>query len=136
MGKLLLHMADISNSIKPFRICRIWAWVVLEEFFMQGDQEKSLGVPVQALNDRTKVNRAFAQVGFIEFLVSPLLTASTKVLPVLETMMQQTLLNIKMWHQQWLKETVPRPSDEEEDMLADRVARLEQKYMELILTLT
>merc|ERR1712014_154521 len=70
--KLTLHFSDISNSTKPFRICRIWAWQVLEEFFMQGDAEKRLGVPVQALNDREKVNRAFSQVGFIEFLVSPL----------------------------------------------------------------
>merc|ERR1712060_454409 len=96
---------------------RIWAWQVLEEFFMQGDEEKRLGVPVQALNDRTKVNRAFSQVGFIEFLVSPLLIASTKVLPVLETMMQQTLLNIKMWHEHWLKETQPKPTCEEEEHL-------------------
>ena len=76
---LMLHVADISNSMKPFRICRIWAWQVLEEFFNQGDQEKKLGVPVQALNDRDKVNRAFSQVGFIEFLVSPLIFVVIKV---------------------------------------------------------
>merc|ERR1719226_6813 len=78
--KLMLHMADISNSMKPFRICRIWAWQVLEEFFHQGDQETKMGVPVQALNDREKVNRAFSQVGFIEFLVTPLLFIVSKMM--------------------------------------------------------
>merc|ERR1719240_2558699 len=67
---LFLHIADISNSAKPFRICRIWALQSLEELFMQGDAEKRLGVPVQALNDREHVNRSYCQIGFIEFLVS------------------------------------------------------------------
>ena len=64
---LILHTADISNSMKPFRasalhvrprmfvahrgggISRIWAWQVLEEFFMQGDAEARLGVPLAQL---------------------------------------------------------------------------------------
>ena len=89
-------MADISNSLKPFvtwchspniflfipipssqetltLICSKWASVVLDEFFLQGDKEKELGIPVQMLNDRDKVNRPFSQIGFIEFIVSPLL---------------------------------------------------------------
>merc|ERR1719436_1739087 len=100
--KLLLHLADISNSMKPFRICRIWAWQVLEEFFLQGDAERRLGVPVQALNDREKVNRAFSQVGFIEFLVSPLLFAVVKVLPPTEQHAEQMIQNLKTWHQNWI----------------------------------
>merc|ERR1712217_774064 len=107
--KLMLHFSDISNSMKPFRICRIWAWQVLEEFFLQGDAEKRLGVPVQALNDREKVNRAFSQVGFIEFLVYPLLFAVNKVLPPTDTLLEQLLQNAKAWQQQWLTETRPPP---------------------------
>merc|ERR1711972_285366 len=105
--KLMLHMADISNSMKPFRICRIWAWQVLEEYFLQGDQERKLGVPVQALNEREKVNRAFSQIGFIEFLVSPLLYAVIKVLPPIEDHAVMMLQNVRMWHQTWLSETKP-----------------------------
>merc|ERR1719282_689889 len=102
---VMLHVADISNSTKPFRICRIWAWQVLEEFFLQGDAEKRLGVPVQALNDREKVNRAFSQVGFIEFLVSPLIFAVVKVLPPTESQADQMLSNLKTWHNAWLTDT-------------------------------
>jgi hypothetical protein len=129
--KLLLHTADISNSMKPFRICRIWAGVVLEEFFLQGDSEKRLGVPVQALNDREKVNRAFSQVGFIEFLVSPLLLATCKVVPPVEVFMTQMLHNVEEWHKLWLSDTVPTPSEAERTSMEERLARLEQKCSEL-----
>merc|ERR1712232_1152613 len=108
---LLLHLSDISNSMKPFRICRVWAWKVLEEFFMQGDEEKKLGIPVQALNDREKVNRPFSQVGFIEFLVSPLVFAVIKVLPPLMPLADQMVENTKTWRQLWLKETLPEPGE-------------------------
>jgi len=128
--KLFLHVADISNSMKPFRICRIWAWQVLEEFFLQGDAEKRLAVPVQALNDREKVNRAFSQVGFIEFLVSPLLFVVIKVLPPTEPNAEQMLQNVKTWHQHWLSETKPPPSEAEKKALSERIAKLENRYHE------
>lgn len=129
--KLFLHFADISNSTKPFRICRIWAWQVLEEFFLQGDAEKRLSVPVQALNDREKVNRAFSQVGFIEFLVSPLLFVVIKVLPPTEPNAEQMLSNVKTWHQHWLSETKPPPSEAEKKALSERIVKLENRYHEL-----
>merc|ERR1712232_339961 len=31
--ELFLHLADVSNPLKPFRICKAWAWRVLDEFF-------------------------------------------------------------------------------------------------------
>jgi len=34
--KLFLHVADLSNPMKPFRICRLWAYQVQEEFFFAG----------------------------------------------------------------------------------------------------
>lgn len=128
--KLMLHMSDISNSMKPFRICRIWAWQVLEEFFLQGDAEKRLGVPVQALNDREKVNRPFSQVGFIEFLVSPLLLVVIKVLPPTEAQADQMIQNTKTWHSLWLTETKPLPSEAEKRTMADRIAKLEARFVD------
>jgi len=127
---LLLHVADISNSTKPFRVCRIWAWQVLEEFFIQGDSERKLGLPVQALNDRESVNRPFSQVGFIEFLVSPLLFAVMKVLPPTEPLAEQMVRNLKSWHQQWQSETKPPPSEQDKKALVDRISKLEARFQE------
>jgi len=123
--KLLLHLADISNSMKPFRICRVWACQVLEEFFLQGDEERRLSMPVQALNDREKVNKHTSQVGFIEFLVSPLLFATVKLLPAVDSLLEQAVQNARSWQQHWLIETKPVPMEQERAALADRVAKLE-----------
>lgn len=131
LGKVILHTSDISNSIKPFRICRIWAYQVLEEFFNQGDQEKKLGFPVQALNDRSKVNRAFSQIGFIELLVAPLWFSIIKVLPPLEPLLDQLLQNAKTWHQSWLADTKPTPSDSDKRGIDERLYKLQQRHKDL-----
>lgn len=124
---LLLHMSDISSTLKPFRICRIWANQLIEEYFLQGDQEKKLGVPVQPLNDRTKVNRAFSQIGFIEFLVCPLIFVVLKMLPPMQQHTEQLILNAKTWHQQWLKESA---SEAEAPQLNARMAKLQNRYLD------
>merc|ERR1719487_1251856 len=67
----ILHSADVSNPCRTWECSQAWAWCVLEEFFAQGDQEKMLGVPVQFLNDRDKLNRPNSQIGFLEFMIAP-----------------------------------------------------------------
>eukprot|EP00930_Biecheleria_cincta_P033657 TRINITY_DN23318_c0_g1_i1.p1 TRINITY_DN23318_c0_g1~~TRINITY_DN23318_c0_g1_i1.p1 ORF type:complete len:1004 (-),score=156.38 TRINITY_DN23318_c0_g1_i1:63-3074(-) len=127
---LLLHIADVSNSTKPFRICRTWAYKLMEEFFRQGDEELKLGIPVQALNNRNIVNKPFCQVGFIEYLVSPLLFTSVKILPPTESLLEQMMLNVKSWQAQWLSET-PEATDSEKKALQDRVQKLHLRFKAL-----
>lgn len=131
LRKLLLHVADVSNPLKPFRVCRVWARKVLEEMFAQGDQEKALGIPLQPLNDRTKVNVPHSQVGFIEFLVAPLAYAVTRVLPPLEPCAAHMLENVKAWRAVWLSETQPAPSEDEVAAMEHRIRNLEGKFPEL-----
>lgn len=128
LRRLILHTADISNPTKPFRICRIWAWKCLEEMFLQGDNEKALGVPVQSLNDREKVNRPFSQVGFIEFLVAPLAFSIVKVLPPFENSVEVLIDNLKLWQQQWVSETQPQDTDRR--ALEERIFKLEKRFLE------
>lgn len=128
MVNLILHTSDISNSMKPFRISRIWAWQVLEEFFLQGDAEARIGVPVQALNDRNTVNRPFSQVGFIEFLVSPLIFAAMRILPATEHLAVQMLMNARSWQKQWENEGKVPPSDHDKKLLNERIIKMENKF--------
>merc|ERR1719230_1859038 len=105
--QLIMHQADISNSTKPFEICRAWSARVLEEFFAQGDKEKELGIPVQMLNDREKVNKPHSQIGFIDFVIAPLLTISLKIFPALRLNAQHLVDNHAEWIRIWTTECSP-----------------------------
>merc|ERR1712051_642298 len=99
--------------MKPFEICREWAWRIVDEFFMQGDKEKELGITVQPLNDREKVNRPYAQVGFIEFFIAPFAFATVRVLPPLVGLTDQMMVNLNLWFEEWNTMTLPPPNQED-----------------------
>jgi hypothetical protein len=71
--ELVLHCSDISNPFKPFTLCAKWADLVVEEFCLQGDKEKSMGLEVSPMCDRDAINLCNMQMGFIEFVVAPLI---------------------------------------------------------------
>lgn len=77
--ELVLHCSDISNPLKPYDLCAKWADLVVEEFFQQGDRERSGGLEISPMCDRNQVNLCNMQMGFIEFAVAPLITS--KYLP-------------------------------------------------------
>ncbi len=45
---------------------------MLDEFFLQGDLERSSGLAVSPMMDRGSTNLAISQINFIEFVVAPL----------------------------------------------------------------
>lgn len=67
-----MHAADISTSIRKFEVSEIWADRLFEEFFAQGDYEKSQGMDVSFLCDRHTTEVAGGQSGFIQFVVLPI----------------------------------------------------------------
>lgn len=44
---------------------------LLDEFFLQGDKERELGLPFSPLCDRNNTLVAESQIGFIDFIVEP-----------------------------------------------------------------
>ncbi|CAK9024858.1 5'-cyclic phosphodiesterase pde-4 [Durusdinium trenchii] len=125
---LLVHVADSSNPTKPFRICKTWVKKAMEENFLQGDEEKLLGIPVQPLCDREKAKMAYGQIGFIEYLVAPFLLTVTKVLPPAENMFTQLMLNVKSWQKEWEVESAPQ--DSERLAMRSRLGELFRSYRE------
>lgn len=113
----LLHTADISNPMKPWDICAYLADQCLEEFFAQGDQEKELGIPVQMLNDREKVNRCTSQVGFIEFVITPLAEQMVIIFPTLSFLTRNLSLNVELWAELW-KNSFDPPTEDYEKLMA------------------
>jgi len=79
--EICLHCADISNPYKPFKICAKWADLVVEEFCRQGDREEKEGMEISPMMDRKAINLCNMQMGFIEFVVAPLVIAFISIFP-------------------------------------------------------
>jgi len=122
MGRCLVHASDIANPTMPWDIAQAWATRVLEEYFQQGDKEKKLGIPVQMLNDRAKVNRPHSQIGFIEFIVAPLVAAEVKILPAWRETAIHLEENMGRWETMWVEEL--SPGEQERDKVHERVQKV------------
>jgi len=122
---MLLHGADMSNPMRPWKLCEKFAYLVMEEFFGQGDQEKAFGIPVQVLNDREKVNRPNSQVGFIEFLITPMVESMVRIFASLDMLAENLGDNVTSWGNMWIEQTSP----DEEDLkkVNTRIQKVVQK---------
>ena len=99
MLNVLLHSADISNAVKPFPTYKMWATRVLEEFFNQGDREKTLGLPVSPMMDRETTIVSVSQINFIEFVVAPLYSAFSKMFPETQSVCVELVENRRIWQE-------------------------------------
>lgn len=117
----ILHSADVSNPCRAWEVTHAWAHLVLEEFFAQGDQEKMLGVPVQFLNDRDKLNRPNSQIGFLEFMIAPFFAAQIRLMHGMHEYGDNLQINISNWEGLWEDEVKP-----EEEAKAKVRARVEK----------
>lgn len=53
MLQIALKAADIGHAVKPVHIHQKWTELISEEFFLQGDMERELGMEVPQFMDRT-----------------------------------------------------------------------------------
>eukprot|EP01114_Cavostelium_apophysatum_P003633 TRINITY_DN1367_c0_g1_i1.p1 TRINITY_DN1367_c0_g1~~TRINITY_DN1367_c0_g1_i1.p1 ORF type:complete len:704 (-),score=174.95 TRINITY_DN1367_c0_g1_i1:33-2144(-) len=95
--KMALKCADISHASKSTPLHLTWTQRVTDEFYLQGDREKELGLPISALMDRVTGNIAKSQTGFISFLVLPLFEALELEFPATEICMRQLQGNLLHW---------------------------------------
>lgn len=96
--KMILHTCDVSNPAKDREIMLRWTDRVVEEFFIQGEMEKQLGLPVSPFMDRDTIVIKKMQVGFADFIVAPLFSVWAQILPNINTGAYRTLLgNREFW---------------------------------------
>jgi len=119
---MFLHTADVGNPMKPWLLSQFLAALVMQEFFEQGDKEKLAGIPVGVINDRNKVTLPNTQIGFIEFLIAPLVEATVWIFPHLDDLASNLGLNIKQWLVVWKEDTLP--TEEEAQFTSARVERV------------
>ena len=71
--EVALHLSDISNPTKKLSVSIEWSKRITQEFFAQGEMERSLNLPISPGCDREKNgNMAKQALGFIDFIVYPM----------------------------------------------------------------
>jgi cAMP-specific phosphodiesterase 4 len=93
----LIHLADISNPTKPWKLCYKWIDLLFVEFFHQGDKEREKGLPVSFLMDRYTTNIAAAQGGFIDGFIRPAFEVLQQILPETSQNIKQMEYNKLQW---------------------------------------
>jgi len=92
-----LHAADIGNPCRPFPIVTEWTIRCLNEFWNQGDLEKSLKIPVSFLCDRNTTSMPGSQVGFIAGIEKPLFEKLVQIYPKFKPVLDNLINSEKIW---------------------------------------
>lgn len=95
----LLHAADISNPTKPQPMMMAWTRLLLQEFWAQGDEERSLGVPISPLCDRESGMKTVpkGQIGFVNFVIQPYFFVIAEALDETKEAITQLQSNKAFW---------------------------------------
>jgi len=78
--RIITHMSDLGHTCRPWHIHKHLVVALEEEFFIQGDKERELGMPIMPMMDRAKDSLAATQTFFLDKLVYPLLSPVTQLL--------------------------------------------------------
>lgn len=78
--KMAIKAADIGHAAKALDLHEKWCQLVIQEFFSQGEIEKSLGIPVSMYCDKDTTDISKSQSGFIKNIVLPLFSDLNKVM--------------------------------------------------------
>ncbi|KAJ8245423.1 hypothetical protein GJAV_G00270570 [Gymnothorax javanicus] len=70
--QMCIKLADINGPLKSRSLHLQWTQGIVNEFYQQGDEESSLGLPISPFMDRTAPQLAKLQESFITHIVGPL----------------------------------------------------------------
>ena len=92
-----IHSADLAHNTKLFNISLKWVELLSEEFWLQGDKEKSMGLTVSFLCDRKNTNVPSSQVNFIKGFILPTFEVLINIFPTLNYTVENANNNIIEW---------------------------------------
>ena len=95
--RILLHAADISNTVRPWPISKHWSDLIVQEFFRQGDAEKVAGLPVSPGMDRDHSTQPDISLKFGDYVVKPYFEALTGFLPLARSFLVTLADNKNEW---------------------------------------
>ncbi|KAI7898980.1 uncharacterized protein BX663DRAFT_555311 [Cokeromyces recurvatus] len=96
-SRILLHAADISNTVRTWPISKQWSDLIVQEFFRQGDAEKAAQLEVSPGMDRDIVTQPGISIKFGDFVVRPYFEAFTGLLPKATIFLNHLEENRKEW---------------------------------------
>lgn len=107
-----LKCADIGHSAKYNDLHQKWSKFVMEEFFKQGDLEKSKKLPVSMYCDRTTTNIAKSQAGFLRNICLPLYDAWIKYnnTDAITKTLEELKKNIEYWDSSYKNRRSTQPA--------------------------
>ena len=113
-----IHSADLAHNTKLFEISLKWVELLSEEFWLQGDKEKSMGLNVSFLCDRKDTNVPSSQVNFIRGFIIPTFEVLINIFPTLNYTVENANNNMNEWQKlveaHRLKGWTPRNTNKEE----------------------
>jgi hypothetical protein len=97
---LFIHLGDLSHNTKTFEVSKKWTYLLYEEFFKQGDQEKKLNASISMFCDRETTNIPKSQVGFIKGIVIPSFDVLVNFFPDLDYTVENLEDNLESWEEE------------------------------------
>ncbi|KAF9538977.1 High affinity cAMP-specific and IBMX-insensitive 3',5'-cyclic phosphodiesterase 9A [Mortierella hygrophila] len=97
LSNCLLHAADISNAVKPWTLCKRWSDLVVQEFFRQGDIERTQHLPISPNMDRVQHHQPQISLGFSDFVVRPYFESFVEFLPEASPFLVALTNNREQW---------------------------------------
>lgn len=96
--RMVIKCADIGHSAKPFDQHVEWSRRVVTEFYRQGIEEHSRGLPVQSFMDEANMTAiAGSQCGFLQFVALPIFDAFSQYAPEAAVLVQRLGENKAEW---------------------------------------
>eukprot|EP00758_Cryptobia_borreli_P002458 Tbor_TRINITY_DN3045_c0_g1::TRINITY_DN3045_c0_g1_i1::g.17430::m.17430/K13755/PDE1; calcium/calmodulin-dependent 3',5'-cyclic nucleotide phosphodiesterase len=94
---MAVKMADISNCGRPEYIYLRWSAKIADEFYLQGDRERNLGVPCSPFMDRMQPAMAKGQIAFMNYIVIPMFDCISELIPDMRFSVDLTEANKGYW---------------------------------------
>eukprot|EP00899_Mesostigma_viride_P021163 jgi/Mesvir1/29048/Mv18357-RA.1 len=107
--RMAIKIADLGHACKPLAMHKVWTGLIVEEFYVQGDLERSAQMPISPFMDRNNNNVPKAQHGFIHFLVFPLVEAWVKAFPKSAPLLANLIENFEFWKNEQMNEITRSP---------------------------
>ena len=93
--QFFIKCADLNHMTLPPAVHKVWVTRLEEEFFAQGDRERSMEMAISPLMDRHRPGMSVSQRGFFEAIAIPLFGRLHNILPETAAMLSGAKRNMQ-----------------------------------------